>query len=104
MCLQGMQVWVFAMIYNKAAKKEQWLNVAKHGADFMMKYGKDHNNNWYFAVDQKGQPLTQPYDIFSDCYASMAFYELYIATNDITYKKIAIATYNNILARSKEAQ
>jgi N-acylglucosamine 2-epimerase len=80
--LQGMQVWVFALMYNSVAKKQQWLEMALHGADFLMKHGRDHNGNWYFSVDRKGEPLTLPYDIFSDCYAAVAFAELFRATNN----------------------
>jgi N-acylglucosamine 2-epimerase len=97
--LQGRQVWTFAMLYNNVEKKKDWLDIAVHGADFLLKNGRDTNGNWYFSLNQKGEPLIEPYNIFSDCFAAMAFGELYKATNNIEYKEVAIETYNNILVR-----
>ncbi len=97
--LQGREIWLFAMLYNKVSKKEEWLDLALHGAEFMEKFGMDNSGNWYFALTREGKPLVQPYNIFSDCFAAMAFSELYKATDNIKYKQIALHTFNNILKR-----
>jgi len=99
MWLQGRQVWLFAMLYNKVEQKQEWLDIALHGAEFMLKNGRDAEGNWYFSLNQKGEPLIEPYNIFSDCFAAMAFGELYKATNNSEHKEVAVATYNNIIAR-----
>jgi N-acylglucosamine 2-epimerase len=97
--LQGRQVWLFSMLYNKVEKKQKWLDIALHGANFLLKNGRDNQGNWYFSLNQKGEPLIEPYNIFSDCFAAMAFGELYKATKSLEHKEVAIATYNNIIAR-----
>lgn len=97
--LQCRQVWCFAMLYNKVEKKQQWLDCAIHGADFLIKNGRDTEGNWYFSLNQKGVPLTQPFNIFSDCFAAMAFGQLYQATNNRVYGDIAVDTFHNILSR-----
>lgn len=97
--LQGRQVWTFAMLYNTVESKKEWLEFALHGAEFLIKNGRDQEGNWYFSLNQKGQPLIQPYNIFSDCFASMAFGQLYKATQDDTHLKIARDTFENILNR-----
>ena len=99
--LQCRQVWSFAMLYNKVEKKQQWLDFAIHGADFLIKNGRDTEGNWYFSLNQKGVPLTQPFNIFSDCFAAMAFGQLYQATNNKEYGDIAVDTFHNILNRQK---
>lgn len=33
--LQGRQVWMFAMLYNKVEKKQEWLDCAIQGAEFL---------------------------------------------------------------------
>lgn len=99
MWLQGREVWFFSMIYNKIEKKQEWLDMALLGAEFMKKYGMDSKGNWYFSLTREGKPLIQPYNIFSDCFAAMAFSELYKATNDKDYRKIALNTFNNIQKR-----
>jgi N-acylglucosamine 2-epimerase len=97
--LQGRQVWCFSHMYKHVAQKPEWLQMAKHGADFLEQYGRDEAGNWYFSLTQDGKPLVQPYNIFSDCFATMAFAALdKIAPSD-KYKEIAISTFNNILKR-----
>jgi N-acylglucosamine 2-epimerase len=97
--LQGREVWLFSMLYNKIEKKQEWLEMALQGADFMKKYGRDEQGNWYFSLTREGKPLIQPYNIFSDCFAAMAFSELYKATANEEYKQIALNTFSNILKR-----
>ena len=100
--LQGREVWMFSTLYNKVEQKPQWLEMALHGADFLQKYGHDGNFNWYFSLTREGKPLVQPYNIFSDCFATMAFGQLYHATGKEEYAEIAKNTFNNILLRKSD--
>ena len=69
------------------------------GADFLEKHGMDKGGNWYFSLTQEGNPLVQPYNIFSDCFAAMAFAQLGKATRNDRYEGIAERTFKNILQR-----
>jgi N-acylglucosamine 2-epimerase len=102
--LQGRQVWCFAYMYNNIERRQEWLDIAKHGAAFLMKHGRDENGNWYFSLTAEGKPLVQPYNIFSDCFATMAFAALDKASPSDEYKKIALDTFENILARRKNTK
>ncbi|MEM8906720.1 MAG: AGE family epimerase/isomerase, partial [Bacteroidota bacterium] len=97
--LQARQVWTFAMLYNRLDQKEEWLNFALHGAQFLQQHGRDENGQWYFSLNQQGAPLIQAYNIFSDCFATMAFGQLYRATQQAVYADIAVATFQQILNR-----
>jgi N-acylglucosamine 2-epimerase len=102
--LQGRQVWCFAYMYNNIERRQEWLDIAKHGAAFLMKHGRDENGNWYFSLTAEGKPLVQPYNIFSDCFATIAFAALDKASPSDEYKKIALDTFENILARRKNTK
>ncbi len=102
--LQGRQVWCFAYMYNNIEKKQEWLDIAKHGADFLIKHGRDEEGNWYFSLTAEGKPLVQPYNIFSDCFATMAFAALDKASPSDEYKKIALTTFDNIIARRQNTK
>lgn len=99
--LQARQVWCFSMLFNQVEKKQEWLDFAIHGAEFLKKYGRDFEGNWYFSLTREGRPLTQPYNIFSDCFAAMAFGQLYKATKKEEYADIALHTFHNILRRQE---
>jgi N-acylglucosamine 2-epimerase len=69
------------------------------GARFMEKNGRDSQGNWYFSLTADGKPLVQPYNIFSDCFATMAFAALDKAQPNPAYRQIATDTFENILRR-----
>ena len=97
--LQARQVWMFSSLYNRVEQKPEWLEMAEHGARFLMEHGHDGQLNWYFSLNREGKPLVQPYNIFSDCFATMAFGQLYQATGNDKYAAIAKQIFMNILAR-----
>lgn len=97
--LQCRQVWLFSMLFNQVEEKQEWLDFAEHGADFLKKYARAADGTWYFSLAQSGQPLIQPYNIFSDCFATMAFGQLYKATAKEEYAEIARSTFHSILER-----
>jgi N-acylglucosamine 2-epimerase len=102
MWLQGREVWCFAYMYNNLESRKEWLDMAVLGAEFMKKSGRDEKGNWYFSVTADGAPLTQPYNIFSDCFAAMAFSSLDKAIPGKGYDTIACQTFENILSRRND--
>ena len=99
MWLQARQVWLFSMLYNRFERRDDWLDIAAMGVSFLRRYGMDHNGAWYFSLTRDGRPLIQPYNIFSDCFAAMAFSQYALAADDEEARDIAHRTYHNILAR-----
>lgn len=97
--LQGREVWMFAMLYNNVEKNQQWLDCAIQGAEFLKKYGHDENWDFYFSVNREGRPLVQPYNIFSNTFACMAFAQLAKATGNEEYAQIARRIFGRILER-----
>lgn len=97
--LQARQTWTFSMLYTRLEKNPRWLEIAKHGCDFLRAHGRDSDGNWYFALTREGTPLVQPYNVFSDCFAAMAFSQYALASGDSSARDIALTTYRNILRR-----
>lgn len=97
--LQARQVWTFSMLYNRLEKRPAWLEIAQHGASFLREHGRDAEGAWYFSLDRAGRPLIQPYNIFSDCFAAMAFGQLALATGDASDAELALQSYHAILRR-----
>lgn len=97
--LQGREVWMFSMLYNNVEKNQEWLDCAIQGAEFLKKYGHDENWDFYFSVNREGRPLVQPYNIFSNTFACMAFAQLAKATGNEEYAQIARRIFERILER-----
>ena len=98
--LQGRQVWMFSKLYNEVEERQEWLDVAGHGARFLRDHGMDDGGNFFFSLDRSGRPLVQPYNIFSDCFAAMAFSEYARATGEDWAEKLAVDTFKNIQGRA----
>jgi len=98
--LQGRQVWLFAMLCNQVERRQEWLDMAVSGAEFLKKYGHDGNLNWYFSLTSDGKPLIEPYNIFSYTFATMAFGQLEKATGNGEYADIARKTFSIILSKT----
>ncbi|MBN1136491.1 MAG: AGE family epimerase/isomerase [Anaerolineae bacterium] len=99
--LQNRQVWTFSMLYNRLEKRETWLDMARSGADFLARHGRDPDGNWFFALDRAGRPLIQPYNIFSDCFAAMAFSQYALASGEQWAQAVARQAYDNVLRRKE---
>lgn len=97
--LQNRQLWTFSMLYNQVEPRARWLEIAAHGARFLADHGRDPDGNWYFALTRDGQPLVQPYNIFSDCFAAMAFSRYAQASGADWARQAAQQAYQNVLRR-----
>lgn len=99
--LQAREVWLFAMLFNKVERRQEWLDCAVQGAEFLKKHGHDGKYNWYFSLTREGKPLVEPYNIFSYTFAAMAFGQLSLATGNSEYAEIAEKTFKIILAKQE---
>ena len=97
--MQGREVWMFATLYNKIERRQEWLDCAIQGAEFLKKHGHDGHYNWYFSLDREGHPLVEPYNIFSYTFAVIAFGQLAIATGSEEYAEIARRTFDIVLQK-----
>ena len=99
MWLQGREVWCFSTMYRLVEQNPAWKEMALHGASFMKQFGRDAHGNWYFSLTADGKPLVQPYNIFSDCFATMAFAALNKIDPSPENREIALNTFENIISR-----
>ncbi len=99
--LQARQVWMFSKFYLNLDRREEWLEIATKGKDFLRKYGRDSKGDWYFSLTRKGAPLIQPCNIFSDCFAAMGFSQYALASGDSEARVIAGASHQNVLRRKE---
>lgn len=49
----------------KDQRKKEWLEIAEKGFDFLVKHGKDETGNYYFGLNQEGEPIVSSYNIYS---------------------------------------
>ncbi|MDD5727496.1 MAG: AGE family epimerase/isomerase [Victivallales bacterium] len=99
MWMQWRIVYMFGELYMTGYGRPEWLEIARNGFDFLYAKGRDANGSYYFALNREGDPVTAPYNIYSDCFAAMGAAVLYRAAGDAKYRQAAEAAMNRYLAR-----
>lgn len=69
---QGRATWMLATLYNTVEKKQEWLDGAKLGYDFLVKHCFDTDGRMFFHVTRDGQPIRKRRYFFSETFAVIA--------------------------------
>jgi len=81
--IQGRAIWLLATLYNTVEPKNEWLNMAKNGLDFLDRYGYDTDGRMFFHVARDGSPIRKRRYFFSETFAVIAMAAYAKATNDM---------------------
>jgi len=82
MWCSGRIVWMFSFLYNELEKKEEWLQLAADGVDFIKKYGFAPDGTMYYALARDGRPLVPARDVFVELFTVTGFSEFARARGD----------------------
>lgn len=80
--IQGRAVWMLSTLYDTMEKKQEWLDAAKAGVDFLLKHCFDTDGRMFFHVTRDGRPLRKRRYFFSETFATIAFAAYAKATGD----------------------
>lgn len=71
--IQGRATWLLATLYNTVEPKQEWLDGAKLGYDFIQKHCFDTDGQMFFHVTKDGQAIRKRRYYFSETFAVIAF-------------------------------
>jgi N-acylglucosamine 2-epimerase len=100
--LQCRQLWMFSTLYLQVEPRPQWQAIARLGAEFLRRHGRDAEGDWYFSLTRAGQPLIAAYNIFSDCFAAMGFSQYARISQSADDRALALQAYRNVLRRQHD--
>ena len=75
MWIQGRFTWLLARLYNEVEARSEWLELAAHGIDFILKHAFDADGRCFYSVTRDGRPLRKRRYIFSEAFVMMALAE-----------------------------
>lgn len=93
----GRFTWLLAHLYNTWEPNPVWLETARHGLDFLTKYGFDTDGRMFFHLDQSGQPIRKRRYIFSETFAIIAYAAFARATGESWAAEKAEGIWKNIM-------
>jgi len=70
--IQGRAVWTLSTLYNTVEKKQEWLDGARLGYEFLNKYCFDTDGRMFFHVTRDGQPIRKRRYFFSETFYVIA--------------------------------
>lgn len=76
----GRFTWLLAHLYNNVEKNPQWLKLAKHGIEFILKHCFDSDGRMFFTVTREGKALRKRRYLFSEAFGAIALAETAKAT------------------------
>jgi N-acylglucosamine 2-epimerase len=71
--IQGRAAWLLATLYNTVEKKQEWLDGARKGVDFLLNHCFDEDGQMFFHVTREGKPIRKRRYFFSETFAVIAF-------------------------------
>ena len=94
--ITGRATWLYATLYQSVEPRPEWLELARHGYDFLVKHCFDEHGKMYFSVARDGRPLRMRRYVFSEVFGVMAFAALARATGDEQYRRRAIDLFDSL--------
>ena len=97
MWIQGRFTWILSRLYNTVEKKQEWLDLAKHGVDFILKHGFDTDGRMFYLVTKEGTPIRKRRYLYTETFGVIALAEYAKATGDAEIRKKALDLYNLLI-------
>ncbi len=96
---QGRFAWLLGELYNNVEPREEWLELARHGLDFMETHAFDRagDGRMYFHVTRDGRPIRKRRYNFSESFAAIAFAEFAKATGSARHAERAAALFEEFV-------
>ncbi len=70
--IQGRAAWLLSTLYNTVEPRQEWLDGAKLGIDFLNNHCFDTDGQMFFHVNREGQPIRKRRYFFSETFAVIA--------------------------------
>lgn len=91
------ETWFFSALCHMVEKREEWLEMARLGWDFIMKHAFHESGRAYFSFTREGKPLTMPRQIFSETFIIIAAIRYHLVTGDEEAARIARELYRKVV-------
>lgn len=95
--LQGRFAWLLATLHNTVEPRLEWLELSRHGIDFLRRYCFDTDGRMFFWVTRDGRPLRKRRYLFSECFATIALAAYGQAAQDDESKRQALDLFRLVL-------
>ena len=93
----GRFTWLLSTLYNTVEPRQEWLEAARHGAEFIMNHGIDDDGRMFFLVTRDGKPLRKRRYVYTEGFGAMALASYAKASGDKKAEEKARELYSLML-------
>ncbi|MFH1741965.1 MAG: AGE family epimerase/isomerase [bacterium] len=104
MWMTGRQVWMFSHLYNQHEPCEEWLEAARLGAEFMLRYAFKPDGKIYFRLKRDGAPMSEVLSKYTEVFAAIGLAEYSKAAQADALWERAMQVYNNLMPKLGRAE
>jgi N-acylglucosamine 2-epimerase len=94
---QGRFAWLLATLYNTVERRPEWLELSRHGIDFLRRHCFDSDGRMFFSVTRDGRPLRKRRYLFSESFAVIALAAYGAAADDDGARQQALDLFRMML-------
>jgi N-acylglucosamine 2-epimerase len=90
--MQWREVYMFAALFNSEYRQDRFLDLARHGFEFLVRRTKKPGGGYWYIVKADGTPVSAADggpEVYSESFAAIACAELFLATGDARYAEEA---------------
>lgn len=88
--LQGRAIWTFSKLYNEVERRQEWLDAAAQGVEFVRRHAFDAKGRCYFSLMQDGTPASFQRKPYGAVFIVAGLLEYSKATGDAALRQEAI--------------
>jgi len=89
----GRQVWMFSHLYACHEPRPEWLELARHGARFLLDHAFAPEGRPYFRLTRQGRPRAHGGNPYTECFIAIGLGELAAATGGEAMQGRAVDVY-----------
>jgi N-acylglucosamine 2-epimerase len=95
--VQGRFAWLLATLFDTMDRRSEWLELSRHGIDFINRHCFDVDGRMFFSVTRDGRPLRKRRYLFSEAFAIIALAAFGRAAGDERSKTRALDLFRLLL-------
>lgn len=100
--LQGRLAWLLSTLYSTVEPRAEWLEMSRHGIDFLNAHCFDRDGRMFYSVTREGLPLRKRRYLFSETFATIALAAYGKASGDATFVRQAVNLFKLTLRYHRE--
>ena len=91
---QARQLYMFSALYSHVEARDEWLDLAEHGRDFLVAHAYDRDGRWHYQLDRGGAVEKGAISVFADMFVIQGLCEYATASGSEEDRSLIEETFS----------